>query len=115
MNIAQNIKISAFFQRPTQQPRILEIIKGDPAVAFEAQVQQVEILCDDGCSGTRKVKRERVFDGSQIVELEDKVLGEMGFVAPDDPSNTDVYKTELVATRSGRYKSEYARCSKDVT
>jgi hypothetical protein len=48
------------------------------------------------------------------VELEDKVLWEMGLVAPDDPSNTDVYKAEFVAARSGIYKSEYVRCSKDV-
>jgi len=48
------------------------------------------------------------------VKLEDKVLWEMDFVAPDDPSNTDICKTELVATRSGKYISEYARRSKDV-
>jgi len=58
MDVAQHIKISAFFQRPTQQPRVLEIIKGDRAVTFKAQVQQVEILCDDGCSGTREIKGE---------------------------------------------------------
>ena len=32
------------------------------------------------------------------MEFEDQVLGQMGFVAPDDPANSDVGKTKFVAS-----------------
>lgn len=61
-------------------------------------MQKVEILCNNGCGRAGEVEGEGVLDGSEIVELEDEIFGEMCLVTPDDPADADVCETELVTT-----------------
>lgn len=97
MHIAQHIIIPALLQRTAQQPRILQIRERNATEALKAQMHEVEVLRDDGRSWAREVEREAVFDGAEVVELEDEVLGQVRLVAPDDPADTDVGEAELVA------------------
>lgn len=85
------------FQSPTKKPGIFHVGKGDRAVPFETKVDEVEVLCNDGCGGTGKIKGEGIFNGTKIMQLEDKVLGKVGFVSPDHPPNTNITESKLVS------------------
>lgn len=67
MNITQDMVITALFQSPAQQPCILKVINGNSAVALEAKVQKIEILCNDGCSRAGEIEGEGVLDGSEVM------------------------------------------------
>ena len=97
MDIAQYLEQATVFQSATEQPGVLEIVLCNRAVPFEAQMHEVEVLCDDRVRRTREVERERVLDGSKVVKLEDEILRKQLLGAPDDPTNTDVGETEFVA------------------
>lgn len=107
MTIAQNMIIPTLLQRPAQQPRILQIRQCNTAVALEAEVHEVEVLRNNGRGGAREVEREAVFDGAEVMELEDEVLGEVGLVAPDDPAYTNICKAEFVATDGGKNRQYF--------
>lgn len=60
-------------------------------------MQEVEILSDDGMCGPGEVQREGVLNGAEVVQLEDEVLREVFWGTPDDPADSDVRKTKLMA------------------
>jgi hypothetical protein len=57
------------------------------AEAGEAEVDQVVVLDDDLRAGAGEVEREGLLGAAEVVEFKDQVLGEEGFVAPDDPTD----------------------------
>jgi hypothetical protein len=73
-------------------------------------MDKVEILCDDRGGGTREVEREAVFDGAEVMEFEDEVLREVGFVAPDDPADADVGEAVFVPAEDGIVKPGEGVC-----
>lgn len=97
VDIAQHCIVPRMFQSPTKKPGIFHVCKGDRAVSFETKVDEVEVLCNDGCSWTGKIKGEGIFNGTKIMQLEYKILGKVGFVSPDYPSNTNIAESKLVA------------------
>jgi len=60
-------------------------------------MDQVVVLSDDLSSWTREVQSVGLFGSSKIVQFEDEMLGQLGLIAPDDPSYTCVHEAELVA------------------
>jgi hypothetical protein len=64
---------------------------------------EVEVLRNDRRGRAREVERERVLDRAEIVQLEDEVLREVGLVAPDNPADATVRKSELVTGRVDRH------------
>lgn len=102
VDVTEYCKVTALLQGPTEQPCVLQVIKSDAPEALEAEMYEVEVLCDDGMRRTREVQRERVLHGAQVVQFEDEVLGQQRLVAPDNPANTDVRQTELVSGRVDR-------------
>lgn len=99
VDIWQHYKISTFLQGSTQRPSVLKIIKRNLAIALETQVQKIEVLGDYRGRATRKSQRESKFSRAEVVELEDKIFGQMCLVAPDDPSNSNVSHTKFMTTR----------------
>jgi hypothetical protein len=106
MDITQNRVITAFLQSPAQGSCILEIIQGDGPISLKSEVNEVKILGNDRCCGSREVERKRIFDRTKVVELEDEVFGEVGFVPEDHPTNPYVCKPKLV---TGSVDRHYAR------
>ena len=97
MNITQNHEQPALLEGPAEQTRILEILKRHVAEPLKAKVHEVEVLRNDGMRRAREVERERVFDGAEVMQLKDEVLGKVLLRAPDDPADPDVRQAELVA------------------
>lgn len=99
MNIAQDGVITAPLECPAEKSGVLQTIQRNVAVSFKSKVDETKVLRDDRRRGTGEVEREGVLDRAKVMELEDEILGEMGFVAPDNPTNTDVGQTEFVAAK----------------
>jgi hypothetical protein len=59
-------------------------------------VDQAEVLGNDWRGRSRKIERERIFDGAEIVKLKNKVLGKMCFVSPNNPANANIGKAKFV-------------------
>ena len=81
----------------TEQAGVGQGVFHDLAVPAEAEMNQIVVLGDDLCSWTGEVQCVGLFSAAKVVQLEDEVLGQVGFVTPDDPANTSVDETELVA------------------
>lgn len=62
VNVAEDLEQAAPLERAAEQAGILEVIKRDGAVSFEAEVEEVEVLRDDRVRRAREVERERVLD-----------------------------------------------------
>ena len=105
MDVAQHLEETAVLQCTTEQTRVLEVILGNRAVALESQVHEIEILRDDWMRRAGEVERERILDGAEVVQLEDEVLREELGGTPDDPTDTDVRKTELVTGGIDRHNA----------
>lgn len=60
-------------------------------------MDEVVVLRDDLRTGPREIEGVGFFGAAEIVQLEDEVPGEVGFVAPDYPANAGVDKPEFVA------------------
>lgn len=97
MNIAQHSVEPSALESAGKGAGVPHIRKSHVAVALEPEMQEVEVLRDDRVRRTREIERERVLDGAEVVQLKDEVFGEVFLRAPDDPSHTDIGKTEFVA------------------
>lgn len=51
---------------------------------------EIVVLGDDLGSWAGEVERVGLFCSAEVVEFEDEVFGEEGFVTPDYPTNTSV-------------------------
>lgn len=60
-------------------------------------MDQIVVLRYNLSARAREVERVRLFGAAEVVELEDEVLGEIRFVAPNDPTDTGVDETVFVA------------------
>ena len=60
-------------------------------------MDQVVVLGYDLGARAGEVERVGLFCAAEVVEFEDQMLGEVGFVAPDDPAYARVDETEFVA------------------
>lgn len=96
MNVTQHGEIATSFKGTGEGTCILEVSQSDIAIALETETEEVEILCDDRMRRSREVQRERVFHRTQVMELKDKVFGEILCFAPDNPAHSNVCKTKLV-------------------
>jgi len=66
MNVAEHREIS-LFQSTREHPRIAEVLEGDLAITFEAEVEEVEHLGDNGCSGLGEIEGESIFGTAEVV------------------------------------------------
>jgi len=87
------------FERLAQQPGISHTVFHNGSIAVEAQANKIVILCDNLGARSRKVQGIALFSASKVIEFEDEMFRKVGFIAPDDPPNASVDKSELV-TRS---------------
>lgn len=83
------------FERFAEQAGVCEAVFHDRAVAVEAEVDQVVVLRDDLGARAGEVEGEGFFSAAQVVKLEDQVLGQVAFVAPNDPADAGIDETEL--------------------
>ncbi len=97
MDIAHTNVPPGLLERIAQQPRVREAVLHDGTEAFEAEVDEVVVLRDDVRAGSREVESEGLLGAAEIVQLEDEVPGQVGFVAPDYPADAGVDEPELVA------------------
>ena len=56
MDIAQHSIVAGIFQSTAQKPRVLQIIKGNLAVALETKMQEIEVLSNDRRCRSRKIE-----------------------------------------------------------
>src|ERR1700722_8813558 len=77
----------------------------NPAIAIEAQSKEIVVLADDLAGGTRKVQREGRHVSTQVVDVEDQILGQIHTVAPYHPSNAQRRQAKLVPRRVDRFDS----------
>lgn len=62
-----------------------------------AKADQHIVLTDNVCGALAKVKSKGCLVVTKVVDVEDKVLGEIFGATPDGPANTRIGKTILVA------------------
>jgi len=55
MDVAQHREIAASFKSTRERTCLLEIYQSDVAIALEAEIEEVEILRDDGMCRSREV------------------------------------------------------------
>jgi len=96
MNIAQDFVVSAVLKSPAQCASIRQILKGDCSVSSEPKVEEHEVLSNDWSSRATEVEGERIFNRAKIVEFENEILWEEFLRTPDDPTNANLSKAELV-------------------
>lgn len=65
-------------------------------------MQEVEVLSNNRSGWSREVERERVLDRAEVVKFKDEILGQVGFVAKDDPTNSDISEPKFMTTRVDR-------------
>lgn len=87
----------SLLQRFAQQPCVRKAVLHDVPEAIKAEMDEVVVLCNDLRAGPREVKGVGLFGAAQIVQLEDEVAGEVGFVAPDYPTYAGVDQPEFMA------------------
>jgi len=68
-----------------------------PPVSPLAQADKLVVLPNDLTRTAREVERKRRLVGTEVVDVEDKLLREVLCVAPDDPADTRVDEAVLVA------------------
>jgi len=79
MDIAQDFVISAILEGSAQRTSVLQILEGDRPVPSEPKVEEHEILSEYRGGGTTEVERERVLDGTKIMEFKNEILREETF------------------------------------
>lgn len=60
-------------------------------------MDEVVVLRDDLGAWTGEVQSIRFFGASKVMKLENEVLGEVGFIPPNDPAHAGVDKTKFMA------------------
>ena len=96
MDLAQDFVVSTIFKGPAQHAGILQILEGDRPVSSKPKVEEQEILSNNRRSRATKVEGERIFNRAKIMEFEDEILWEEALRTPDNPTDTDRTKAELV-------------------
>lgn len=96
MNVAQDFEVSAVLEGPAQCASVLQVLEGNCPVPSEPKMEEYEILSDDRSSRATEVEGEGVFNRTEVMEFENKVLWEEIFRTPDNPTHTDLRKTKLV-------------------
>ncbi len=71
----------------------------DGAVALLAQPDQLVVLADDLAGSLGEVESEGRLVGTEVVDVEDELLGEILGGAPDDPADAGVDETVLQSPR----------------
>ncbi len=71
----------------------------DGAVALLAQADQLVVLADDLAGSLGEVESEGRLVGTEVVDVEDELLGEILGGAPDDPADAGVDETILQSPR----------------
>lgn len=98
MDITDDSIISCTFECTAQQPGVLHICKADSSISFKSEMEQVEILGDDGCRWSREVEGKRIFHRTEVMEFKDEILWKVLLVSPDNPSYAHVTETKFVAS-----------------
>lgn len=80
-----------------EHARVGEAVLHDLPVALKAEVDEVIVLDQDVGAGASEVERVGLLGAAEVVELEDEVFGEIGFISPDDPTDPGVDKAVFVA------------------
>ena len=66
-------------------------------------MDEIVILSDDLSAWTGEVQGVGFFGAAKVVELEDQMLGQVGLITPDDPTDTGIDETELMARSIDRF------------
>lgn len=72
-------------------------VEHDSAVSVLAEADELVVLADDLGGALGEVEGEGGLVGAEVVDVEDELLGEELGVAPDDPADSGVDETVLVA------------------
>lgn len=96
MNVADALVPPGGFESSAEKTCIGQGILHDTAVTREAKVDEIVVLRNDLRTWAREVQGVRFFSPTEVMKLEDKVLGELRFIPPDNPANTSVDQTEFV-------------------
>ena len=98
MDIAQDFVVSTILEGSAQRTSVLQILEGDRPVPSKPKVDEHEILGEYRSGGTTEVERERILDRTEIMELKDEILREEMFRTPDDPTDANLRKAELICS-----------------
>lgn len=98
MDVTQNLVVSTIVESSAQRASVLQVLEGDRPVPCKPKVEEHEVLSDYRSSRATKVERERIFNGAEIMEFENKVLREEILRAPDDPTDANLSKTKLICS-----------------
>lgn len=76
---------------------IVQAIFHNGSEALKAEMDEVVVLRDDLGAWTGEVEGVGLFGASKVMKLENEMLGEVGFISPNDPAYTGVDETKLMA------------------
>lgn len=96
MDIAQDFVVFAILKGPAQCAGILKVLEDDCPVSSESEVEEHEVLSDNWSCRATEVEGERVFNRAEIMEFENEILWEEALRTPDNPTDANLRKTELV-------------------
>src|SRR6266480_5296631 len=66
-------------------------------IAGPAEAEEVVVLGDDLVAGTREIQGEGGHLAAEVVHVKDEIIGQLVFVAPDDPADAGIDKTVFMA------------------
>ncbi len=98
VDITKDSIVTAILQRSTEESSVRQVVQGDGPVAFESEMNEIEVLRNDMCRRAREVKGEGVFNRPQVVKFEDELFRKMGFVSPYNEPHSAVDTTKLVTS-----------------
>ena len=98
MDVAQDFVVSTILEGSAQRTSVLQILEGDCPVPSEPKMDEHKILGEYRSGRTTEVERERILDGTEIMEFENEIFREEVFRTPDDPTNANWRKTELICS-----------------
>jgi len=97
MDVAQDFVVSTVLEGPAQRAGIPQILEGDRPVPGEPEVEEHKILSDYWSCRATEIKRERIFNGTEIMEFENEVLREQLLRTPDNPTDANLGETKLMS------------------
>jgi hypothetical protein len=98
VNLTDDSIVSRMFECTAQQPGVLHICKADRSISFKTEMEEVEILGDDGRRWSREVEGKRIFHRTEVMEFKDEILWKVLLVSPHNPSYAHVTEPKFMAS-----------------
>ena len=105
MNIADAHIPSTSLERLAEESCILQAIFHHVPEAVKAEMDEVVVLRYDLGPWTGEIEGVRFLRASQVMKLENEVLGEVRLISPNDPAHAGVDEPKLMARRVDRLDS----------